>query len=106
MAKLREYMCKVVYVFLSFCLCVAAAGQNLQKTYVLQVQPVDTTPAFMQDMMLQENFPSVASCLQYAQQLPAMLAAKGYVAASADTITQDSTGVQVKLFVGEKYTWS
>src|SRR3954452_25490941 len=98
MAKLREYMCKVVYVFLSFCLCVAATGQNLEKNYMLHVQPVDTTPAFIQDLTLQENFPSVAGCLQYAQQLPAMLAAKGYVAESADPITHDSTGVQVKLF--------
>src|SRR4051812_25197094 len=106
MAKLREYMCKVVYVFLSFCLCVAATGQNLQKNYILQVQPVDTTTPFIQDLMLQENFSSIASCLQYAQQLPAMLAAKGFVAASADSIRQDSTGVQVKLFVGEKYSWS
>src|SRR6478609_6757961 len=98
MTKLREYMFKLVYVFLSFCLCVHSKGQSLQKNYILYVKPVYTTPAFIQNLMLQERFPSDTSCLQYAQQLPAMLAAKGYVAASADSIKQDSTGVTVQLF--------
>src|SRR5438270_8570871 len=106
MIKIREYMCIKVYVFLCFFVCVQATGQSLQKYYTLYVQPIDTTPAFITSLMLQEHFPSAAGCLQYAQQLPSMLAASGYVAASADTIQQDSTGVTVKLFVGEKYTWS
>ena len=76
MTKLREYMCKIVYVFLSFCLCVQTNGQSLQKYYTLYVQPVDTTVAFIQNLMLQEQFPSASGCLQYAQQLPAMLAAR------------------------------
>lgn len=106
MTKLSEYMLKVMYVFLSIFMCFYTNGQSLQKNYILRVQPIDTPPAFIQNLMLQERFPSAASCLQYAQQLPALLAAKGFVAASADTIIQDSVGVKVMLFVGEKYTWN
>ncbi len=106
MMKLREYMRIKVYVFLCFFVCIQASGQSLQKYYTLYVQPIDTTPAFIKDLMLQERFPSAAGCLQYAQQLPSLLAARGYVAASEDTLWQDSTGVTVKLFVGERYTWS
>src|SRR5690242_2975949 len=106
MTKLSEYLSKVAYVFGCLLLCVYANGQILQKDYVLSVQPVDTTPAFIQKLRLQAHFPNAAACVQYAQQLPAMLAAKGYAPASADTIRQDSTGVFVKLFVGERYMWS
>ncbi len=49
------------------------------------VHPVDTTPFFIQNLRLQEHFATAAACLQYAQQLPALLAAKGFIAASADT---------------------
>lgn len=106
MTKISEYMCKPLYVFLSFCMCIQADGQILQKDYILSIIPIDTTTGFIQNLMLQEHFNTAAGCLQYAQHLSAMLAAKGYVAASTDTIKQDSTGITVKLFVGEKYTWN
>ena len=106
MIKVSEYMCKMVYVFLCFFVCVQIKAQRLQKNYILFVHPVDTTPAFIQNLRLQEQFTTAAGCLEYAQQLPSLLAAKGYVAASADTIKQDSSSVTVQLFVGEKYTWS
>ncbi|TKK65705.1 hypothetical protein FC093_19420 [Ilyomonas limi] len=105
MIKVSEYMREIVYVLLCFLVCVQTKGQRLQKNYILSVQPVDTTPAFIQNLRLQEQFATATGCLQYAQQLPSMLAAIGYIAASADTIQQDSSGVTVKLFVGEKYTW-
>src|SRR4051794_18577175 len=106
MTKILEYMRKVIYVFLCVFVCVQTKGQSSQKDYILLVQPIDTTPVFIQNLSMQAHFNSAAGCLQYAQQLPSMLAAKGYVAASVDSIHQDSTGITVKLYVGEKYTWS
>ncbi len=93
-------------MLLCFFICGRMYGQVLQKSYVLSVLPVDTTVAFIQQLQLQRQFSTAAACLVYTQQLPAMLAAKGFVAASADTILQDSAGITVHLFVGEKYTWS
>ena len=40
------------------------------------------------------------------QQLPSLLMTKGYISASVDVVTEDSTSVQLVLFKGKKYTWN
>jgi outer membrane protein assembly factor BamA len=77
-----------------------------QKNCVLTVLPVDKTNAFITNLKLQTAFASVSSCLQYVHQMPAQLASQGFISASVDSVKQDTAGIKIYLFVGEKYTWS
>ncbi len=84
------------------CLCIEARAQ---KNYKLVVIPVDNAGA-VNALKLKTDFPTIPACLQYVRQLPGMLMAEGYISASIDSLHQDSSSVQMQLFLGEKYIWN
>ena len=92
-----------------FVLCVLLCG-CLQKiaaqNYHLTVRCNEVTTAFLQgDLKLKTSFANKLLCKNYVDLLPTMLQAKGYLAASIDSIKQDASFTTITLFLGEKYRW-
>jgi outer membrane protein assembly factor BamA len=52
------------------------------------------------------TFSSREGAVAYLTGLPAILQAKGYISASIDNISYDSTQAQVQLFLGQLYKWA
>lgn len=102
MTKLNHHIKNVLQVLLfSFLLMNARAQHNCK----LIIHPVSTDSSNLISLNLQTIFNTKVSCIQYVNQLPALLAIKGFAAASADSVWEDSSSVSIKLFVGEKYEW-
>jgi outer membrane protein assembly factor BamA len=102
MAKLNQHS---IYVFLHLIFCFLLINANAQRSLKLIVNPVSTDSAGIVSLNLQSVFDNKTSCIQYVNRLPALLAIKGYAAASVDSLWEDSTVVYIKLFVGKKYEW-
>lgn len=100
MAKLIQYS---VCLFLIICCCCSTTAA--QKSCSLVIHHVDTANASPGALQLTSNFTGKSACLAYVQQLPTLLAAKGYISASVDAIKEDSATVYITLFTGKKYTW-
>ncbi|HRX95095.1 MAG TPA: hypothetical protein P5158_13295, partial [Chitinophagaceae bacterium] len=55
---------------------------------------------------IRTNFASRLECVQYINQLPSLLQGKGYVTASVDSVSFDSTAARLTLFLGNVYRWA
>jgi len=55
---------------------------------------------------LASSFPSQENAASYIAGLPALLQVKGYITASVDSATYDSTQARVQLFLGHLYKWT
>jgi outer membrane protein assembly factor BamA len=74
--------------------------------YQLRIQYVDKDSAFDRvSLDLQTSFTDRMACTIYINKLPAQLNAKGYAAASIDSVSLDSTFATIQLFVGNKQHW-
>jgi len=102
MAKLIQYN---LYVLLLFTFCILFSIVGAQTNFRLIIHPVLTGTTTRGDLNLQNNFSDKASCIQYVNRLPNLLAIKGYAAASVDSVWEDSSSVSIKLFIGNKYQW-
>ncbi len=102
MAKLNQY---IVFIFQLLLFCFLLNKTAAQNTCSLIVHPVDTDSSSIAALQLTKDFPGKTSCIQYVNKLPALLAMKGFAAASVDSVWEDSTSVSIKLFTGEKYQW-
>lgn len=71
--------------------------------YRMKVLPVDTSAFTYGNAGLQTAFKNRAACAAYIGSLTALLQAKGYLAASVDSVYYDSTAATVWLFTGENY---
>ena len=79
-----------------------AAAANAQ--YPLKFIAVDKDSAFLTNTLgVERLFTNRLLCNQYVSNLTASLQAKGYPAASIDSVWLDSASATVKLFVGEAY---
>lgn len=75
--------------------------------YQLFIRSVDKDAAFVTSQLgLQTAFTSRNTCLEYINQLPAMLQSKGYVTNSIDSLKVDSLSASLVLFVGQLYRWA
>ncbi|NNV56435.1 BamA/TamA family outer membrane protein [Limnovirga soli] len=101
MAKILEYRC-----YLLFICCIACVQVTAQKKYTLHITSTDNKTDLLQALPLQTTFTQKNVCWQYAQQLPALLATRGYISAAIDSIWQTDSTVYLQLFVGEKYVWN
>jgi outer membrane protein assembly factor BamA len=81
-------------------------GQVAFAQYPLHVRCVDRDSVFDQkNLGLQRVFLNRGSCMDYVNNLPALLQAKGFATASVDSVHSDSLGAFVQLFIGDVYTW-
>jgi outer membrane translocation and assembly module TamA len=100
MPKVRGYSGRKLIMGISMLLVATITfGQ-----YQLKFTPVDKDTVFiLKTLGLQTNFTNRQACLLYVDNLPATMQAKGYPAASIDSLWFDSTVASVKLFSGEQY---
>jgi outer membrane protein assembly factor BamA len=95
--NIRYSIIIIVYLFISM----TATAQ-----YQLRIQYVDKDSAFdALSLKLQTGFTNRMACTIYINQLPAQLNAKGYAAASVDSVSFDSTFATIQLFVGKQQHW-
>lgn len=103
MAKLTQYKVCIFCLLLLICCYVPCRAQN---NYTLIIVPVDSSAEAIRNLNLRQGFSSVNDCLKYAEQLPSLLAAKGYISCSIDSLEKDSVSVTASLFLGERYIWN
>jgi outer membrane protein assembly factor BamA len=103
MAKVSVYCRGKWLLTVAFLLLTAiASGQ-----YALKYLPEDKDSSFLSKSLgLQESFASRLLCTQYISNLATTLQAKGYPAASVDSVWADSAGAVVKLYIGDAYELS
>jgi len=75
--------------------------------FPIHYTPADKDSVFLVDVLkLQSTFQTHIDADEYIRRLPEMLGKKGYGTASIDSLSIDSTGAKVYLFIGELYSWS
>jgi outer membrane protein assembly factor BamA len=100
MTKLRLQIS--VLVLLLQCLQARA-----QYTYTLLLKGVDKDSVFLATQFdIPGGFSNRAACVEYINNLPALLRSKGYVTASIDSLRYDSSFALIVLFAGDVYRWA
>ncbi|HMG82904.1 MAG TPA: hypothetical protein VK559_07700 [Ferruginibacter sp.] len=90
-------------IIIIVCLIISVTA-NAQ--YQLRIQYVDKDSAFdAASLKLQTSFSNRMACNLYIDQLPLNLNAKGYAAASVDSVFFDSTFATIQLYVGKQQHW-
>src|SRR5579872_2093863 len=75
--------------------------------YILHFSPVDKDSAFLhQRLGLTTAFRSREQCTQYVYDLLPLLQAKGYMAASIDSISYGDKEANLRLYVGDVFRWA
>src|SRR5689334_3192208 len=100
MTKISEYRGFVVLM-----LCFLCSQIKAQKECKLIVRFVEDEQNLSTDLQFPSAFPTKDKCLTYIKELPQLLATKGYVSASVDSVWEDPSSVQLRLFTGIKYIW-
>jgi len=101
-----------LFLMAIFCNCIflpaarcQLPGANSQK-FQLYIQFADKDTSFNgQELKLQTTFNNALQCRAYINNLPSFLSAKGYPAASVDSVWEDSAAAGVTLFLGKQYQW-
>jgi len=79
---------------------------SAQHPYTLRIWAEDKDSAFIsQTLKIKKDFFSKEDCTLYIDQILSNLYARGYIAASIDSIQSDSTAITLRLFIGDKYQW-
>jgi outer membrane protein assembly factor BamA len=75
--------------------------------YPLHVVPVDKDSVFIQKQLgLTTSFRSQVQCLQYVANLLSLLQARGYLAASIDSVAYSEKEASLRLYVGDSWRWA
>jgi outer membrane protein assembly factor BamA len=78
-----------------------------QTTYLLNARCVDKSPEFLKNEIgFQTEFATRLACIEYVNQLPSLLQAKGFVNASLDSIFFDTTSANLVVYLGQQYKWA
>lgn len=88
---------------------ISAFSQN----YRLIISPAGKDSALLQsgpansarNLPLQTTFANREACTQYIFKLPGLLAAKGYPAASVDSVFYDSAAAHIYVYPGDRFQW-
>ncbi|HUS00412.1 MAG TPA: POTRA domain-containing protein, partial [Chitinophagaceae bacterium] len=104
---------KYWYYILFISSCLISTHSFSQNNYRLIIHPVDKDNSLspssnlnlVPSLNLQASFSSKELCINYIFKLPGILAAKGYLSASVDSLYSDSSSSHVNLYLGELYKW-
>ena len=87
--------------------CLLSIYTSAQTKYQLYIHGVDKDSAqLVKELGIQTEFISRVACTDYIAKLPGLLQAKGYVAASIDSLQYDSLAARMVLFTGNRYLWA
>lgn len=98
MANLLLY--RVIAVLIGSLVTIAASAQ-----LKLVVERVDQSATALNDVAIKTDFRSREELFGYLRQLPSFLQARGYLAASVDSIAEHDTVIVAFLFAGRQYRW-
>lgn len=86
-------------------ICCGFCGSTFAQTdYRLIIHSVDKDTGFAsRELGLKTSFKSVAECNEYVNRLPFILAGKGYISSSLDSISDADNQTVVYLFAGQHY---
>lgn len=73
--------------------------------YHMEVKLVEGDSLQWKAARIQTSFKSMAACRDYVEALPAQLRAKGFAAASVDSVRYDSTQASLQLYLGKHLQW-
>lgn len=77
-----------------------------QDSYRLHYTFIDKDTSFRPETLdLQSKFASPEHCRQYTDRVIGSLQAKGYIAASADSLVFDSATARIWIYIGSQYRW-
>src|SRR5258706_11782347 len=100
MTKLRLQISVLVFLLLQ----IHASAQN---NYSLYIRSIDKDSAFLTGSLgIPVSFSNRFTCQEYVSKLPAYLQSKGYMTASLDSTSYDSSFAKLVLFVGDIYKWA
>lgn len=99
-------MTKAQYLLSVICIIINCSLLKAQNNYALHIKPVDKDVAFITSLGLQQQFSDQLACRSYADSIPTILKAKGYITASVDSFFFDSTSARMVLYVGDVYRWA
>ncbi len=99
-------MKKAQYLLSVICIIIHCSLLQAQNNYALHIQPVDKDSSFIAALGLQQQFSNQLACRSYADSVPIVLKAKGYITASVDSFFFDSTSARMVLYVGDVYKWA
>lgn len=104
MAKVRKHLRSLVGIQFFLVLASYAMAQD---SYRLEIVPVDKPLSFFTNTLrLTQDFPDRDACTRYVIGLPALMQEKGYITASLDSISYDSTFARVVIYAGSIYYWN
>jgi hypothetical protein len=89
------------WILLFICVCLAPAVFS-QRSYQLKYLPESS---LYKTLKFKTGFASKESARKYLETIPGQLLAKGYLAASIDSVKYDSSHASVFIFTGTKYAW-
>jgi len=103
-AKIQSHLTASLLLFVIISI---QQGTFAQTTYLLNAKCVDRSPEFLtNEVGLQTEFSTRLACVEYVTKLPAFLQAKGFVTASLDSISFDSTSANLVVYLGQQYKWA
>ena len=100
MRKFRLQISVLTFLLLS----IYVPAQNKYNLHVIGVDKDSAT--IVAGTGIQTVFVSRAACTDYINKLSGLLQTKGYVTASVDSISYDSSSARIVLFLGELYRWA
>jgi outer membrane protein assembly factor BamA len=97
---MKESLAKYVLCLIILFQCSASNAQ----TVFFDVRVVDSIN-ISKILPLKKDFATKTQCINYIEQLRALLKAKGYISSSIDSIRETEKGIVAFLFVGNLYVW-
>ncbi len=107
-----NFSTRKIFMFLPFTsmLCMLQFNGIAQKTAV--EKPVTNLIVHYKDsikqpppLSIKTSFAGTAQVNSYISSLPALFTAKGYLAASVDSLWQEGNNVHINFYVGRRYSW-
>lgn len=104
MAKVIRYYSSKHFVSIGILLCLALSSKS---QFSLTVNGVDSIAnKAIPSLTIPRQFPARLAYVAYLQQLIPQLQAKGYLAASLDSVAETNTSATIWLFTGKPYVWA
>ena len=98
---------KLIRCQISVVLLLLVLKASAQNNYYLHIRGVDQDSVFLKETLaVQTEFSSQIDCEDYITRLPDLLAAKGYVTASIDSIQFGPVSANMVLYTGAAYKWA
>lgn len=110
---MKSHLRKYFVACILFICCTISKKNLAQNNYQLVIHligkdnllPLSNTLNLNNTLNLQTIFANKEECTAYIFKLPQLLAAKGYPAASIDSIFYEPSSTHIHLYLGEQYKW-